>query len=61
MTNIVGFASKSERERQRLIREARAIYDSIFPPEVLVGTRTDDSPNQWAAHEAAAEIQSKQR
>jgi hypothetical protein len=23
---------KSERERSRLIREARAIYDSIFPP-----------------------------
>jgi hypothetical protein len=29
---IVRFVSKSELERARLIREARAIYDSIFPP-----------------------------
>jgi hypothetical protein len=29
---IVRFIPKSERERARLIREARAIYDSIFPP-----------------------------
>jgi hypothetical protein len=32
MGEIVGFVSKSELERLRLIREARAIYDSIFPP-----------------------------
>ena len=31
MGEIVKFVSKSERERVRLIREARAIYDSIFP------------------------------
>jgi hypothetical protein len=24
--------SRSERERTRLIRKARAIYDSVFPP-----------------------------
>jgi hypothetical protein len=29
---VVRFVSKSELERARLIREARAIYDSIFPP-----------------------------
>jgi hypothetical protein len=29
---VVRFVSKSETERARLIREARAIYDSIFPP-----------------------------
>jgi len=29
---IVQFSPKSELERARLIREARAIYDSIFPP-----------------------------
>jgi hypothetical protein len=29
---IVRFIPKSELERARLIREARAIYDSIFPP-----------------------------
>lgn len=32
MGEIVRFVSKSELERARLIREARAIYDSIFPP-----------------------------
>ncbi|MET4215153.1 hypothetical protein ACVWWG_002338 [Bradyrhizobium sp. LB7.2] len=32
MGEIIQFVSKSERERERLIREARAIYDSIFPP-----------------------------
>ena len=32
MGDAVRFVSKSERERDRLIREARAIYDSIFPP-----------------------------
>jgi hypothetical protein len=32
MGEIVRFSPKSERDRARLIREARAIYDSIFPP-----------------------------
>jgi hypothetical protein len=32
MGEVVRFVSKSERERVRLVREARAIYDSIFPP-----------------------------
>ncbi|WP_314959673.1 hypothetical protein [Bradyrhizobium cosmicum] len=32
MSEIVQFVPKSELERARLIREARAIYDSIFPP-----------------------------
>ena len=32
MGEIIQFIPKSERERARLIREARAIYDSIFPP-----------------------------
>jgi hypothetical protein len=32
MGEIIRFIPKSERERARLIREARAIYDSIFPP-----------------------------
>ena len=31
MGEIIRFVPKSERERVRLIREARAIYDSIFP------------------------------
>jgi hypothetical protein len=31
MGEVIRFVSKSERERVRLIREARAIYDSVFP------------------------------
>ncbi|WP_198172715.1 hypothetical protein [Bradyrhizobium sp. AT1] len=31
MGEVIHFVSKSERERVRLIQEARAIYDSIFP------------------------------
>jgi hypothetical protein len=32
MGEVIAFIPKSERERARLIQEARAIYDSIFPP-----------------------------
>ncbi|WP_201723714.1 hypothetical protein [Bradyrhizobium neotropicale] len=32
MGEVIQFVSRSERERLRLIKEARAIYDSIFPP-----------------------------
>jgi tRNA threonylcarbamoyladenosine modification (KEOPS) complex Pcc1 subunit len=31
MGEIIRFVPKSERDRARQIREARAIYDSIFP------------------------------
>ena len=31
MGEVIRFVSKSERERARLIQEARAIYESIFP------------------------------
>jgi hypothetical protein len=44
MGEIVGFVSKSERERIRLIREARAIYDSIFPPSDALGERPVSDP-----------------
>jgi hypothetical protein len=33
--DVVRFVPKSELERARLIREARAIYDSIFPSAAL--------------------------
>jgi hypothetical protein len=33
MGDIVKFVSKSDLDRARLIREARAIYESIFPTE----------------------------
>lgn len=32
MGEVIQFVPKRERERARLIRRARAIYDSIFPP-----------------------------
>ncbi|WP_271668727.1 hypothetical protein [Bradyrhizobium sp. CCBAU 51627] len=40
MGQIVQFVSKSERERLRLIAEARAIYDSIFPSDDPAGERS---------------------
>jgi hypothetical protein len=33
MGEVIQFIPKSARERARLIREARAIYESIFPTE----------------------------
>ena len=44
MGEIIRFVSKSERERARLIREARTIYDSIFPPADPVSEQQDKSP-----------------
>jgi hypothetical protein len=32
MGEVIRFVPKSERKRIRLIREARANYDSVFPP-----------------------------
>jgi hypothetical protein len=32
MGEVVRFIPKAERERIRLIRAARALYDSVFPP-----------------------------
>lgn len=44
MGEVIRFVPKSERERVRLIREARAIYDSIFPPADPVRERQDKAP-----------------
>ncbi|MFK4719876.1 hypothetical protein ABIE89_000976 [Bradyrhizobium niftali] len=41
MGQVIQFVSRSERERLRLIQEARAIYDSIFPPADPVSERHD--------------------
>jgi hypothetical protein len=47
MGEVVRFISKSDLNRARLIREARAIYERIFPPAVPVCTenliRVDDA------------------
>jgi len=44
MGEIIRFVPKSERERVRLIREARGIYDSIFPPSDPVGEKQNKAP-----------------
>jgi hypothetical protein len=44
MGEVVRFVAKSERERARLIREARAIYDSIFPPADPVSEQQNKGP-----------------
>ncbi|WP_456827394.1 hypothetical protein [Bradyrhizobium sp. USDA 4518] len=36
--------SKDEREGLRLIFEARAMYDSVFPPTDSVNRQLDDTP-----------------
>ena len=41
MGEVIRFVSKAERERIRLIAEARARYDSIFPPDDPTGERRD--------------------
>jgi hypothetical protein len=44
MGEVIRFIPKSERERARLIRVARAIYDSIFPPADPVSEQQDKAP-----------------
>ncbi|MGF6431237.1 hypothetical protein [Bradyrhizobium elkanii] len=44
MGEVIQFVSKAERERLRLIREARAMYDSVFPPADPVGKQSDNAP-----------------
>ncbi|MGL9622134.1 hypothetical protein QRQ56_29540 [Bradyrhizobium sp. U531] len=44
MGEVIRFVSKSERERARLIQEARAIYDSIFPSADPAGDGHDKAP-----------------
>ncbi len=44
MGEVIRFVPKSERERARLIREARAIYDSLFPSADPVSEQQDKAP-----------------
>ena len=48
MGEVIRFIPKSERERGRLIREARAIYDSIFPPSDPIGEPPADFAKYYA-------------
>jgi hypothetical protein len=44
MGEVVRFVPRSERERLRLIRQVRAIYDSVFPPAAPVSEQGDKAP-----------------
>ena len=44
MGEVIRFIPKAERERLRLIREARAAYDSVFPSSDSVNERRDNTP-----------------
>jgi hypothetical protein len=55
MGEVIRFVPRSERERARLIREARAIYDSIFPPADPVSERKDKAPVRHTASGANAD------
>jgi hypothetical protein len=43
MGEVIRFIPKSERERLRLIREARARYDSIFPSADPIGAQLEEA------------------
>ena len=55
MGEVIYFIPRHERERNRLIREARAIYDSVFPSaaparEQSNEASSDDAPARAEAH-----------
>jgi hypothetical protein len=54
MGEVVRFIPKSERERTRLIREARAIYDSVFPQADPVSDPLGKAPADHAVGGANA-------
>ena len=51
MGEVIQFIPKAERERLRLIREARAMYDSVFPPSDSVNTPIVHSVNGATVHQ----------
>jgi hypothetical protein len=52
MGEVIRFVPKSERERARLIRGARAIYDSIFPPADPVSEKQHKAPASHTVSDA---------
>ncbi|WP_164940484.1 hypothetical protein [Bradyrhizobium zhanjiangense] len=50
MGEVIQFIPKAERERLRLIREARAIYDSVFPPANSIDKQPDNVTNGTWIH-----------
>jgi hypothetical protein len=51
---LARFISKSERERARLVREARARYDSIFPPADPAREQRDKTPVRHTVNDSDA-------
>jgi hypothetical protein len=61
MGEVIRFAPKYERERAHLIRETRAIYESIFPPADPVSeqrdrARTTDTVSGANAHRGEVDL-----
>jgi hypothetical protein len=53
MGEVIRFIPKAERERLRLIREARAMYDSVFPSSDSGNEQRDNLPIPiWSAYPA---------
>ena len=44
MGEVIQFIPKAERERIQLIREARAMYESVFPPADFVNEQRNKTP-----------------
>ncbi|HUN95215.1 MAG TPA: hypothetical protein VMU69_03125 [Bradyrhizobium sp.] len=62
MGNVIGFIPKSELERIRLIQEARAIYDGIFPPTDVVREEANgDQAQQMPAGSQVRDLLNKLR
>lgn len=53
MGEVIRFVPKSERERARLVREARAIYDGIFPPTDPVSKKQNKASDNHAVGDAS--------
>ena len=54
MGEVIQFIPKSERERTRLVREASAIYGSIFPPADPINGQRDKAPASHTVSSASA-------
>jgi hypothetical protein len=54
MGEVIRFIPKSDRERARLVREARARYDSIFPPADPAREQRDNTPVSHTVNDSNA-------
>jgi hypothetical protein len=54
MGEVVRFVPNSERERARLIRVARALYDNIFPSTGPTSEQRDKAPASYTVSGANA-------